>query len=154
MPKGQENLIPASKRSKAESQANGRKGGKASGAARRRKKALRAMLKEAVSMRLKDLPEDVRAGIMVAARLNDDSLTIGDAILGSLIWSACGGNSQMMKVLLDVLGETPDVRLKEREMKIKEKVQRGSPNGENLDDVKVEIYIPDNGRGFNDPALL
>lgn len=118
---GQENLIPASRRSREEASANGRKGGKASGEARRRKKALRAILKAAVPMQLKDLPDDMRAAIMTAAGLTDDSLTVADALLGSLIRTACMGNPQMMKLILDVLGETPDVRMKERELKLKER---------------------------------
>ena len=118
---GQENLIPASRRSREEASANGRKGGKVSGEARRRKKALRAILKAAVPMQLKDLPDDMRAAIMTAAGLTDDSLTVADALLGSLIRTACMGNPQMMKLILDVLGETPDVRMKERELKLKER---------------------------------
>ena len=105
MAKGHENLIPASERSREEARENGRKGGRASGQARRRKKALRALLKEAVQMPLKDLPADMRSAIMAAARLSDDSLTIGEALIGALICASCGGDARMMKLLLDTLGE-------------------------------------------------
>ena len=114
-------LVPLNKRTKAEQKKITSKGGIASGASRRRKKALRTALKEAVSLTLKELPHDLRVAIMYAANITDMELTVSDAILGSLIRSACAGNSQMMKVLLDVLGETPDVRLKERELKLKER---------------------------------
>ena len=114
-------LVPLNKRTKDEQKKITQKGGIASGASRRRKKALRTALKEAVSLTLKELPHDLRVAIMYAANITDVELTVSDAILGSLIRSACAGNSQMMKVLLDVLGETPDVRLKERELKMKEK---------------------------------
>lgn len=117
----EQNLIPASKRSKSEARENSKKGGVESGKSRRRKKALRTALKEAVSLTLKELHPDLRDGIMKSAKLSDAELTVGDAVLGSLIRSACAGNSQMMKVLFDTIGESADVRLREREVKLKEK---------------------------------
>lgn len=120
MAKGYENLTPFSERSEEERRESGRKGGKKSGEARRRKKALRVALKEAVSLPLKALPDDMRAAIMAAVGISDDSLTVGEAVIGGIITSACGGSAPMVKVLLDTLGETPDVRMKERELKLKE----------------------------------
>lgn len=117
----EQNLIPNDERSPSEVRENGKKGGIASGKSRRRKKALRTALKEAVSLPLKDLPPDLRDGIMIAAKVTDEELTVGDAVIGSIVRTACNGNSQMAKLLLDVLGETPEVRLKERELKLKEK---------------------------------
>lgn len=126
----EKNLVPANQRSKSEARENGRKGGLNSGKSRRRRKALRTMLKEAVSLPLSDLPEDLKAGIMKAAQIKDDSLLVSDAVLGSLIRMACKGNSQMMRLLLDTLGESADIRMKEREIKLKEKVaQSGTING-------------------------
>lgn len=126
----EKNLVPANQRSKSEARENGRKGGLNSGKSRRRRKALRTMLKEAVSLPLSDLPEDLKAGIMKAAQIKDDSLLVSDAVLGSLIRTACKGNSQMMRLLLDTLGESADIRMKEREIKLKEKVaQSGTING-------------------------
>ena len=121
MAKGHENLIPASQRSKDEARRNGKKGGIASGASRRRKKALRTALKEAVAMRLDELHPDMRNAIMKAAKLSDGELTVSDAILGSIIRNACKGDPHMMRILLDTIGESADVRLKEREVKLKER---------------------------------
>lgn len=117
----EQNLIPASKRSKSEARENSKKGGIESGKSRRRKKALRTALKEAVSLTLKDLHPDLRAGVMAAAGIEDEALTISDAILGSIVRSACAGDPKMMKILLDTIGESADVRLREREVKLKEK---------------------------------
>ena len=134
----EENLKPTSKRTKSEAREISKKGGIASGASRRRKKALRTALKEAVSLTLKELPHDLRVAIMYAANITDVELTVSDAILGSLIRSACAGNSQMMKVLLDVLDETPDVRLKERELKMKERaLKEEGKGGDAVDDVQI-----------------
>jgi hypothetical protein len=133
----EENLKPTSKRTKSEAREISKKGGIASGASRRRKKALRTALKEAVSLTLKELPHDLRVAIMYAANITDVELTVSDAILGSLIRSACAGNSQMMKVLLDVLDETPDVRLKERELKLREQALKEDKGGDTVDDVQI-----------------
>ena len=120
MVKGYENLTPFSERSEEERRESGRKGGKKSGEARRRKKALRVALKEAVSLPLKALPDDMRGAIMAAVGISDDSRTVGDAVIGGLIIAACNGSAPMMKVLLDTLGESADIRIKERELKLKE----------------------------------
>ena len=121
MAKGHDNLIPASKRSKDEARGNGQKGGVASGKSRRRKKALRLALKGLMDIPLGELAPDLRDGIMIAAKLTDEGLTVGDAVIGSIVRTACNGNSQMAKLLLDTIGESADVRLREREVKLKEK---------------------------------
>lgn len=104
MAKGRENLTPFSERSREERSENGRKGA----------------LKEAVNLQLKDLPDDMRGAIMAAGGISDDSRTVADAVIGGMILSACAGSAPMMKVLLDTLGESADIRIKERELKLKE----------------------------------
>ena len=63
MAKGHENLKPLDERTKDEQRKIAQKGGIESGKARRRKKALRTALKEAVSLPLKALSPDLRDGI-------------------------------------------------------------------------------------------
>ena len=121
MAKGHDNLIPASQRSKDEARGNGQKGGIESGKSRRRKKALRTALKETVALSLKELHPDLRAGIMGAAEIEDEELTVADAILGSIVRAACAGDPKMMKILLDTIGDSADIRLKERDVKLREK---------------------------------
>ncbi|MGP1365904.1 MAG: hypothetical protein ACTTKW_01095 [Schwartzia sp. (in: firmicutes)] len=122
-------LMPLNKRTKDEQKKITQKGGIASGKSRRRKKALRLALKEAVAMKLKDLPPDLQRGIMKAAKLKDRELSVSDAILGSIVRAACGGDSRMMKLLLDTIGESADARMKEREMKLKEKAVAAAEKG-------------------------
>lgn len=138
MAKGHENLKPIGKRTTDEAREISKKGGIASGKSRRRKKALRTALKEAMTMQLKELHPDMQNAIMKAAKLGDADLTVSDAVLGSIIRNACKGNSQMAKLLLDVLGETPDVRLKERELKMKERaLKEDDKGGDAVDDVQI-----------------
>ena len=89
----EQNLIPNDEQSPSEVRENGKKGGIASGKSRRRKKALRTALKEAVSLPLKDLPPDLRDGIMIAAKVTDEELTVGDAVIGSIVRTACNGEA-------------------------------------------------------------
>ena len=114
-------LVPLNKRTKDEQKEITKKGGVESGKSRRRKKALRLALKEAVSMRLNELPEDMRAAIMATVGITDDAQTVADAVIGGIILSACGGSAPMVRLLLDTIGESADVRLREREVKLKEK---------------------------------
>lgn len=126
-------LVPLNERTKDEQKRITQKGGIKSGESRRRKKALRTALKEAISLSMKELHPDLRDGIMHAAGIKDDGLTIGDAVLGSIVRSACAGDPKMMKILLDTIGESADIRLHEREVKLKEKsldkdrTERASP---------------------------
>ncbi len=131
------NLKPNSERTPSELREIAQKGGIESGKSRRRKKALRTALKEAMALPLKELHPDMQSAIMQAAKLGDAELTVSDAVLGSIIRNACKGNSQMAKLLLDVLGETPDVRLKERELKMKEQALKEDKGGDAVDDVQI-----------------
>nr|DAN29232.1 MAG TPA: hypothetical protein [Caudoviricetes sp.] len=126
----EENLKPTTKRTKSEAREIGKKGGIASGKSRRRKKALRTALKEAMALQLKELHPDMQAAIMKAAKLGDAELTVSDVVLGSIIRSACAGNPKMMKILLDTIGESADIRLQERELKMKEQALKEDKGGD------------------------
>lgn len=117
----EENLIPNHERTPSELREITQKGGVASGKSRRRKKALRLALKEAVSMRLNELPEDMRTAIMSTVGITDDTKTVADAVIGGIILSACGGSAPMVRLLLDTIGESMEARMREREVKLKEK---------------------------------
>lgn len=144
------NLIPASQRSKSEARENSKKGGIESGKARRRKKALRTALKEAVSLPLKELPPDLRDGIMSAAKVTDEELTVADVLIGSIVRTACNGNSQMAKLLLDTIGESMDARIRERELKLKERALDTGQLDATLNVTITEKEVQDGGRGEGD----
>ena len=146
----EKNLKPFHQRTENEQREIRQKGGIASGASRRRKKAFRTALKEAISLTLKELHPDLRDGIMKAAKLGDAEITVGDAVWGSLIRSACAGNSQMMKVLLDTIGESADVRLREREVRLKEKLIDGGQVDNELNVTIISKKERDNERGEGD----
>ncbi|AEC00298.1 hypothetical protein Selsp_1339 [Selenomonas sputigena ATCC 35185] len=68
---------------------------------------------------------------MLAANIKDEELTIADAVIGGIIRTACGGNPQMVKILLDTIGESADIRLKERDVKLREKAAVLANGGSN-----------------------
>lgn len=94
-----DNLIPASKRSKAEARENGKKGGIASGESRRRRKKLQEEL------------ETLLGG--------------GDTqkqICTSLVMQAIRGNVKAFETIRDTLGEQPTNRIEIDERERSEKV--------------------------------
>ena len=146
----EENLKPVTKRSKSEAREISIKGGVASGKSRRRKKALRLALKEAVSMRLNELPEDMRTAIMSAVGITDDAQTVADAVIGGIILSACGGSAPMVRLLLDTIGESMEARMREREVRLKEKAIDGGQVDSDLNVTIIEKETRDSEHGEGD----
>lgn len=146
----EKNLVPANQRSKSEARENSRKGGIQSGKSRRAKKTLKAILKNAMPIKLKELPPDLCSAILRAAQMKatktNKEMTVAEIVMAGMIRCSVKGNSMMMKLLLDLLGESPDIKLREREVKLKEAA--ASPDDEDKGDgIDVQIYLPDNERG-------
>ena len=98
---GEENLIPFSERSKDEAREMGRKGGKASGAARRRKRSL----KEAADLYLSLPVEDKRRWNKLARRyLDAEEIDNQMAMIVALWAGAMSGDARSAKVLIDLIG--------------------------------------------------
>ena len=93
-------------RSGEEAVKNGRKGGKASGEARRRKKALRETINEFMSMPLNDgaLADLEKANGFVS--LNGKNVTVQEALVMKTIQTAMKGNAKSMKMLFDLMAES------------------------------------------------
>lgn len=99
---GEENLIPFSERTKEEARELGRRGGKASGAARRRKRSL----KEAADLYLSLPVEDKRRWNKLARRyLDAEEIDNQMAMIVALWDGAVSGDARSAKVLIDLLGK-------------------------------------------------
>lgn len=99
---GEENLIPFSERTKEEARELGRRGGKASGAARRRKRSL----KEAADLYLSLPVEDKRRWNKLSRRyLDAEDIDNQMAMIVSLWDGAMAGDARSAKVLIDLLGK-------------------------------------------------
>ena len=100
---GEENLIPFSKRSKEEAREQGRIGGKASGAARRRKRSL----KEAADLFLSLPVTDQRTfNAMAKAGVNPEETDYQMAVIVGLTMKAIKGDAKAAKTVIDLLGES------------------------------------------------
>lgn len=98
---GEENLIPFSERTKEEARELGRRGGKASGAARRRKRSL----KEAADLYLSLPVEDKRRWNKLARRyLDAEEIDNQMAMIVALWDGAVSGDARSAKVLIDLIG--------------------------------------------------
>lgn len=98
----EQNLIPFSERSESEARENGRKGGIASGAARRRKKALKDAVDLFLSLPVTDtrvFNKLVRKGVGVEDIDNQMAMVCG------LHEQACAGDAKAGKLLWEMLGE-------------------------------------------------
>lgn len=100
----EDNLIPFNERSKEETRELGKKGGKASGEARRRKKLLAEQMKMLLELPLKNakLKEEIKKlGISEEDVDNQMALTI------SIYQQAMKGNVKAYEVIRDTIGEKP-----------------------------------------------
>lgn len=98
----EENLIPFSERSESEARENGRKGGIASGVARRRKRSM----KEAADYYL-SLPETDRRTVnaLLRAQVPSEDIDNQMAVVKGITAAAKRGDARAAGVLLKMLGE-------------------------------------------------
>lgn len=100
----EQNLIPMDRRSKSEVRELGRKGGKASGAARRRKRSLREAADLYLSLPVSDKRQKnkaVRRGVEPEDVDNQMAMIIG------LVEAATDGDARAAKIIVDLLGDVP-----------------------------------------------
>ncbi len=101
------NLIPNSERSPEEVRENGRKGGIASGKARREKRNMQETLKLLLNLTMNDgeatKPEDIKS----LADVKGANLTVDQAILLAQIKKAIKGDTQSASFIRDTSGNNP-----------------------------------------------
>ena len=102
---GTDNLIPFSQRTAAEQREIQSKGGKASGAARRRRKALR----EALDVYLSLPVQDKRAlGRLVKAGVDAEDADMQMLIVAALVQRAIDGDVRAAKLINDLMADTDE----------------------------------------------
>lgn len=100
----EKNLIPMNRRSQSEARELGRKGGEASGAARRRKRSLREAADLYLSLPVSDKRQKnkaVRRGVEPEDVDNQMAMIIG------LVEAATEGDARAARVIVDLLGDVP-----------------------------------------------
>lgn len=133
-----ENLIPNSQRSPTEVRENGRKGGKASGKARRERKALRESLEIILSH---PIPKDAEG---LKATLKQYGITNGDysqLLMATLVQKALKGDIKAFQMILDIISEDT---LKQARIALinaqTEKLNNPDIDIEDLTDIESRIY--------------
>lgn len=117
------NLIPNSARTPEERREIGRKGGKASGEARRRRKTMREAMKALLEMGVVD--NDIY-NAAAAMGIDIEEMTYQNAILAAMIREAAGGNVQAFNAVRSLIGEDNDaerLKLQKKEMQLRERKQ-------------------------------
>lgn len=98
-----ENLIPCSERSKSEAREISRKGGIKSGESRRAKKTVKECLKMYSEMKITS-PE-MKAALKASGITDTEEMTYAVAMALQFITAAMRGNSQMARLVMEMMGE-------------------------------------------------
>lgn len=117
------NLIPFSQRSQSEARENGAKGGKASGAARRRKKSMRQKLQLLLSLPAMD--SDVRE--LEAIGISPEEMDNEMVILKGLFLKAANGDVSAIREIRSILGKdnaAEELKLRKQELRLKEEAAK------------------------------
>lgn len=121
------NLVPQNRRTKEEQRVIARKGGQASGVARRRKKALKTILKEALPLKLSELEDTaIRDLFYKAVGSKNGDRTIAEAVMINFILACMSGNAPMMKMLLELVEEEPNLVIKQKELALKKELAKAA----------------------------
>ena len=124
----EKNLIPfTSDQSHDEAVKNGKKGGVASGAARRRKKSMRQTLNTLLSAGLdvgeQEFLERVRPRLL-ALCIDAEDATYQDVLLASILLKAIRGDVRAAEFIRDTGGDNPNLELKKQELKLRKEELR------------------------------
>lgn len=131
--KGKENLIPVTKRTKDEAREISRKGGKASGKARREKKTMAMIAAKMLDLSLKSKGQAVDIDeVETLTELAGQNVSVQTAMIMALTKNALEGDCKSIDMLLTLTGQ----KVEKQELQIKS----DTPLSQTL------IYLPDNGR--------
>ena len=100
-----ENLIPFDERTENEQREIARKGGKASGVARREKKALKTTLEALLTMPIKDGKLEDVDKIKSLASLENKNISVQEAIVLKALQRALNGDIKAFKAIADIMNQ-------------------------------------------------
>lgn len=117
-----ENLIPNEERTPEERRENARKAGHASGAARRKKKAMRQAASELLNMSLSGSSNAITNAMklrLVELGYDPDEATFQEAMLVSVMFKALKGDIRASEFMRDTAGSNPAINVRQEELKLK-----------------------------------
>ena len=107
-----DNLIPQSERTKAEQREIARKGGIASGKARKEKKALKETLETLLAMPMKNGKSIDVEEIQSIAAVKGKNITMQEAIMVAMLNKAAKGDVRAAEYVRDTIGQKPSDKMK------------------------------------------
>ena len=118
----EENLIPNEQRTPSERRENARKAGKASGASRRRKKAMRQaaamLLNTPVPANRQTKPMAVIKELLDVFGHSGEGVTYQDILLTGIMLKAMKGEVRAAEFIRDTAGESPALQIREEELQL------------------------------------
>lgn len=114
------NLIPIEHLSKEEAKRRGSAGGKKSGLARRRKKALKSLMNDLLSSEVFDTNIYNQTAAM---GISPEDMSYGAAIVAAMVKEAAEGNVKAFNAITDLIGEGSNaerVKIQRRQLKLQE----------------------------------
>ena len=140
---------------------SGQKGGVASGASRRRRKAMKQAVNTLLGAGLDtsegEFLEIIRPRLM-ALGINEEDATFQDVLLAGIMLKAMKGDVRAAEFIRDTVGENTtlairkqELQLRKKELQLKEEQAKKAESdadkpGADGDEERVHIYLPDNGR--------
>lgn len=113
---GEENLIPV--RSTDEAKERGKKGGKASGAARRKKKSMREAASVLMNM---DIQSDKTKQTLAKLGISEDDMNYSMAIMAAMMNEAAKGNVKAAAFIRDTMGDSAAHEMQKARLEIEKK---------------------------------
>ena len=116
----EKNLTPfTSEQSREEAVKNGRKGGQASGAAKRRKKAMRQAAAMLLNTPLSANTQTKLKELLGIFGYSEESATYQDALLAGIMLEAMKGDVRAAEFIRDTAGESPALDIRRQELKLR-----------------------------------
>lgn len=144
----EENLIPFNERTESERSEISKKAGKASGVARRKKKAMRQAAAELLNMNISGSKGEVNSAIKQRLRAfgyDPEDATFQDAMLVGVMLRALKGDVRASEFIRDTAGNNPALDIRKEELKLKKaefKIKQESLGGHGGEGVQIIDDIP------------
>ena len=135
---GEDNLKPV--RSEAEARAKGKKGGIASGKARREKKAMKDTLEALLSMPLKSGKSEDVESIQNLAEVKGKNITVQEAIMLAQIQKAVKGDTRAAEFIRETSGNMMNAESEARIAKLQAETERLRGGADPLEDKIGKLF--------------
>ena len=138
-----DNLIPVINRSKEEAREISRKGGQASGVARRAKKSMKQSMELMLNMTLKNGNQVNLEEIETFSGIKGKNVTVQDQMVYKLMLKALKGDKKAFELIRDTVGQKP-VQARDSEQ-MQEAIEKFTQSFENIEIIAANTFELSNG---------